>query len=119
MEDEAGSVYPYVRESLDDIKMDRSIPPNFVKKVISDIEMMKFATGLDNVKKWYISPEQQRQWPHGCDTMIGKNAFHKRALRFQLQEKTQTLYRIIKKKDTDESHLSLMPFNFLFNQSKL
>ena len=48
-----------------------------------------------------------------------QNAFHKRALRYHYQEKTQTLYRIIKKKDTGESNLSLMPFNFLFNQSKL
>ena len=34
MEDKAGSVYPYVRESLDSIKMDGGIPPNFDKKVI-------------------------------------------------------------------------------------
>ena len=53
MEDEAGSVYPYVRENLDDIKIDGSIPPKFDKKVISDIELMKFATEVDNVKKWY------------------------------------------------------------------
>ena len=48
---------------------------------------MKFATEVDNVKKWYISPEQQTQWQHGCDTKIAKNALHKRALRYQYQEK--------------------------------
>ena len=119
MEDKAGPVYSDVRKSLDNIKIDGGIPPNFDKKVISDIELMKFATEVDNVKRWYMSLEQQRQWPHGCVTKISKNAFCKRPLRYQYQEKTQTLYRIIKKKDTGESTLSLMPFNFLFNQSEL
>ena len=50
MEDEAGSVYPDIRKSLDDIKIDGGIPTNFDKKVISDIELMKFATEVDNVK---------------------------------------------------------------------
>ena len=80
---------------------------------------MKFATVEDNVKRWHMLLEQQRQWPHGCVTKIAKNAFHNRALRYQHQRKTQTLYRIIKKKDTGDSNLSLMPFNFLFNQLKL
>ena len=58
MEDEAGSTYPDIRKSLDDIKIDGGIPPNFDKRVISDIELMKFATEVDNVKKWYMSPDQ-------------------------------------------------------------
>ena len=84
-----------------------------IKKVISDIELMKFATEVDNVERWHMSPEQQRQWPHGCVTKIAKNAFCKRTLRYQYQEKTQTVYRIIKYKDTGESNLSLMPFKIL------
>ena len=119
MEDKAGSVYPDVRKSLHNIKIDGGIPPNFDKKVISDIELIKFATEVDNVKRWYMSLKQCRQQPHGCATKIAKNVFHKKALRYQYQEKIQTLYRTIKKKDTGESNLSLMPFNFLFNKSKL
>ena len=119
MEDEAVSVYHDDRKSLDDTKIDEDIPPNFDKNVISDIELIKFAIEVDNVKRWYTSPEQWRQWPPGCVTKIAKNAFHKRALRYQYEGKTQTLYRIIKKKDTCENNLSLMPFNFLFNQLKM
>ena len=72
MENKAGSVYPDVRKSFDDIKIDGDIPPNFDKKVISDIELMKFATEVDNVKRWYMSLEQQRQWLLGCVTKIAK-----------------------------------------------
>ena len=57
MENKAGSLYPDVRESLHDIKIDGGIPPNLDKKVISYIELMKFATEVDNVKKWYMSLE--------------------------------------------------------------
>ena len=52
MEEKAGSDCPDVRKSLDNIKIDGGIPPNFDKKVISDIELMKFATEVDNVKRW-------------------------------------------------------------------
>ena len=58
MEDKVGFVYPGVRKSLDDIKIDGGIPPNFDKKVISDIELMKCTTEVDNVKRCYMSPEQ-------------------------------------------------------------
>ena len=50
---------------------------------------MKFATEIDNVKRWYMSPEQQRQWSHGCVTKIAKNTLCKRALRDQYQEKSK------------------------------
>ena len=92
MEDKAGSVYPDVRRSLDNIKIDGGKPPNFDKKVISDIELMKFATEVDNVKRWYMSLEQQRQWWDGCVTKIAKNAFHKRALRYWYQAKNPKHY---------------------------
>ena len=49
---------PDIRKSLDDIEIDGSLTPNFDKQVISDIELMKFATEVDNVKRWYMSPEQ-------------------------------------------------------------
>ena len=58
MEDKAGSVYPDIRKSLDNIKIDGGISPNFDKKVISDIDLMTFTTEVDNVKRWYMSPEQ-------------------------------------------------------------
>ena len=38
------SVYHDDRKSLDDTKIDGSIPPNFDKNVITDIELIKFAT---------------------------------------------------------------------------
>ena len=38
-------------ESLDDTNIDGGTPPNFDKKVISDIKLMKFATEVDNVKR--------------------------------------------------------------------
>ena len=72
-------------------------------KFVSDVELVEFATEAHNVKKCHMSPEQQRQWPPGCVTKIAKNAFCKRAFRYQYQEKTQILYRIIKKKDKGES----------------
>ena len=50
----------------------------------------------------YMSPEQKRQWPPGCVTKVAKNAFCKRALRYQFQEKTQAVYRIIKKREQDK-----------------
>ena len=58
MENKAGSVYPDVRKSLDYIKSDGGIPPSFDKKVISDIELKKFAIEVDNVKRWHMSLEQ-------------------------------------------------------------
>ena len=45
-------------KSFDNIKIDGGIPPSLDKKDISDIELMKFATEVDNVKRWYMSPEQ-------------------------------------------------------------
>ena len=89
MEDKACSVYPDIRKSLDDVKIDGDILPNFDKKVMSDIELRKFAMEVDNVKRWYMSTEQQRQWPDGCVTKIAKNAFCKRALGYQYQEKSK------------------------------
>ena len=52
MEDKASSVYPDIRKSLDDIKINGGISSNFNKKFISDIELMKFATEVDNMKGW-------------------------------------------------------------------
>ena len=98
MEDEAVTVTMMTEKTLDDAKIHSGIPPNFDKKVVSDVELVEFATEVPNVKKWYMSPEQWRQWPPGCDTKIDKNAFCKRDLTYQYQEKKQTLYRIIKKK---------------------
>ena len=51
MEDEAGSAYSDIRKSLDDTKIDGGIPPNFDKKFISDRELMKVATEVNNVKR--------------------------------------------------------------------
>ena len=88
MEDKAVTVNNDNRKTLDDAKIHGGIHPNFDKNVLSDVELDEFATEVHNIKKWYMSPEQQRQWPPGCVTKIAKNAFCKRALRYQYQEKT-------------------------------
>ena len=119
MEDEAVSVYHDDRKSLDNTKIDGGVPPNVDKEVIHDIELIKFTTEVDNVKRWYMSPEQWMQLSPGYVTKIAKTAFCKRALKYQYPEKCQTLNRIIKKKDTGESSLSLIPFSFSFNQLKM
>ena len=75
MEDEAVTVDIDDRKTLDNTKFHVGIPPNFDKKVVSDVELTEFATEVHNIKKWYMSPEQQRQWSPGCVTKIAKNAF--------------------------------------------
>ena len=75
MEYKAVTVDKDDRKTLDNTTIHGGIPPNFDKKVVSDVELVEFATEVHNVKKWYMSPEQQRQWPPGCVTKIAKNAF--------------------------------------------
>ena len=57
MEDEAVSVDNDDRKTLDDAEIHGGIPPNFDKEVVSDVELVEFATQVHNVKKWYMSPE--------------------------------------------------------------
>ena len=101
MDTEAVTAINDNRKTIDNAKITSGIPPNFDQKVVSDEELVGFVIEVDNVKKWYMYPEQRRQWLPGCATKKAKTAFHKRAFWYQFQEKTQkkTLYRIIKKKD--------------------
>ena len=77
-------------KSIDNSNITGGIPPNFYKKIVSDEELVDFATEVYNVKKWYMSPEQKRQCPPGCVTKIAKNALHKRAFGYQFQEKNSS-----------------------------
>ena len=43
---------------LDSATIHGGIPPNFDKKVVSDVELVEFVTEVNNVKKWYMSPKQ-------------------------------------------------------------
>ena len=54
MEDEAVTVNSDDRKTLDNAKIHGGVPPNFDKKVVSDVELVEFATEEHNVKKWYM-----------------------------------------------------------------
>ena len=57
MEDEGVTVNNDNWKTLDDTKICGGIPPNFVKKVVSDVEQVEFATEVHNAMKGYISPD--------------------------------------------------------------
>ena len=59
MDEEDVTVINDDRKTIDNAKITGGIPPNFDKKVVSDEELIAFAIEIDNVKKWYMSPEQR------------------------------------------------------------
>ena len=103
MDDKSVTVFNNDRKTIDNAKITGGTPPYFDKKVVGDEELVEFAIEIDNVMKWYMSPEERRQWPPRCVTKIAKNVFCKRDLWYEFQEKMQTLYRIINKKDQGET----------------
>ena len=50
MEDETVTVDSDDRKTLDDVKLHGGKPPNFDKKVVSDVELVESATEVHNVK---------------------------------------------------------------------